>query len=104
MNNGVSYTSTKPIDEFEINKKNKPSDLISRLSELRSQYSCFEETERDAYHTLSEAIGALQAQKTGKWMREVLGSTSGYGTTIMYQCTNCEKMSISKYNSSLLSP
>lgn len=37
------------------------------------------------------------AQKTGKWIREVLGSTSGYGTTVMYQCTNCEKMSISKY-------
>jgi len=35
--------------------------------------------------------------KTGKWIREVLGSTSGYGTTVMYQCTNCEKMSISKY-------
>lgn len=64
MNNGVSYTSTKPIEEFEINKKNKPSDLISRLSELRSQYSCFDENERDAYHTLSEAIEALKAQAT----------------------------------------
>lgn len=37
----------------------------------------------------------VETQKTGKWMREVL--TSGYGTTVMYQCTNCEKMSISKY-------
>ena len=36
------------------------SDLISRLSELRSQYSCFDENERDAYHTLSEAIEALK--------------------------------------------
>ena len=35
------------------------SDLISKLSELRSQYSCFDENERDAYHTLSEAIEAL---------------------------------------------
>ena len=35
------------------------SDLISRLSELRSQYNCFDESERDAYHTLSEAIEAL---------------------------------------------
>lgn len=43
-------------------------------------------------------INALPlVQKTGKWIREVLGSTSGYGTTVMYQCTNCEKMSISKY-------
>ena len=44
------------------------SDLISRLSELRSQYNCFDESERDAYHTLSEAIDALQEQKTGKWI------------------------------------
>lgn len=34
-------------------------DLISRLSELRCQYNCFDENERDAYHTLSEAIKAL---------------------------------------------
>ena len=39
------------------------NDLISRLSELRSQYSCFDENERGAYHTLSEAIEALQEQK-----------------------------------------
>lgn len=68
MDNGVSYTSTKPLEEFEINKKNKPSNLISRLSELRSQYNCFDENERGAYHTLSEAIEALQEQKTGKWI------------------------------------
>lgn len=35
------------------------SDLISKLSELRSQYNCFDEHERDAYHTLSEAIKVL---------------------------------------------
>ena len=34
-------------------------ELISRLSELRCQYNCFDENERDAYHTLSEAIKAL---------------------------------------------
>lgn len=33
--------------------------LISRLSELRCQYNCFDENERDAYRTLSEAIKAL---------------------------------------------
>ena len=33
-------------------------DLISRLSELRCQYNCFDESDRDAYHTLSEAIKA----------------------------------------------
>lgn len=34
----------------------------------------------------------------GKWVRTVLGSTNGYGTTVMYQCSECECMSISKYN------
>ena len=34
-------------------------DLISRLSELRCQHNCFDENERDAYHTLSEAIKVL---------------------------------------------
>ena len=33
----------------------------------------------------------------GTWAREVLGSTSGYGTTVMYQCSECEKMSISEH-------
>ena len=37
-------------------------DLISRLSDLRSQYNCFDESERDAYDTLSEAIKVLSAQ------------------------------------------
>lgn len=38
------------------------SDLISKLSEIRSQYNCFDEHERDAYHALSEAIKVLSAQ------------------------------------------
>lgn len=58
------------------------SDLISRLSELRSQYNCFDESERDAYHTLSEAIKALQEQKTGKWV-----TTSN--NTQWYACSEC---------------
>lgn len=36
-------------------------DLISRLSELRSQYNLFDENEHGAYHTLSEAIKAINA-------------------------------------------
>ena len=36
--------------------------------------------------------------KHGRWKREVLGSTSGYGTTVMYQCSECERMAISGYN------
>lgn len=42
-------------------------DLIRRLSEIRSQYNCFNEKERKVYHTLSEAIEVMQEQKTGKW-------------------------------------
>lgn len=38
------------------------SDLISKLSDLRSQYNCFDEHERDAYGTLSEAIKVLSEQ------------------------------------------
>ena len=83
MNNGVSYTSTKPLEEFKINKKNKPSDLLSRLSELRSQYSCFDESERDTYHTLSEAIEALKEQKTGQWIE----NEDWYDT--YYECSSC---------------
>lgn len=59
------------------------SDLISRLSELRSQYSCFNDSEREAYHTLSEAIEALQEQKTGKWIPAVdVGDCC-------YRCSEC---------------
>ena len=35
------------------------NDLIEKLSNLRSQFNCFDENERDAYHTLSEAIKVL---------------------------------------------
>lgn len=35
------------------------NDLIEKLSNLRSQYNCFDENERDAYNTLSEAIKVL---------------------------------------------
>lgn len=34
-------------------------DLISRLSDLRSQYNLFDENEQGAYHTLTEAIAVL---------------------------------------------
>ena len=35
------------------------NDLIEKLSNLRSQFNCFNENERDAYSTLSEAIKVL---------------------------------------------
>jgi len=44
------------------------SDLISKLSDLRSQYNCFDESEREAYDTLSEAIKVLSAQPEQQWI------------------------------------
>lgn len=35
------------------------NDLIEKLSNLRSQFNCFDENEHEAYHTLSEAIKVL---------------------------------------------
>lgn len=35
------------------------SDLISKLSEIRSEYNCFDETEEPYYRALSEAIKYL---------------------------------------------
>ena len=35
------------------------NDLIEKLSNLRNQFNCFDENERDAYHTLSKAIKVL---------------------------------------------
>ena len=33
----------------------------------------------------------------GKWTRHTLGSTGGYGTTVMHQCSECESMTISRF-------
>lgn len=47
------------------------NDLISRLSEIRSIYNCFDEYEEPYYRALSEAIQLVSAQperKRGKWL------------------------------------
>ena len=41
------------------------SDLISRLSEIRSQYNCFSESEEPYYRALSEVIKMLSEQVDG---------------------------------------
>ena len=49
-------------------------------------------------HKVYDRLNALGSdQHPGEWHREVLGSTSGYGTTVMYQCSGCGSMSISQY-------
>ena len=42
--------------------------LIEELSNLRCQFNCFDENERDAYHTLSKAIKVLSAQSEPQWI------------------------------------
>lgn len=44
-------------------------DLISRLSEIRSQYNCFNKSEEPYYRALSEVIKMLSEQADGycKW-------------------------------------
>lgn len=47
------------------------NDLISRLSEIRSNYNCFDEKEEPYYRALSEAIQLVSAQperKRGEWI------------------------------------
>lgn len=66
------------------------NNLIEELSNLRSQFNCFDEHERDAYHILSEAIKVLSVQPEQRWTpcsermpeeHEWLG-TKKFGTTI----------------------
>ena len=40
-------------------------DLISRLSEIRGRYNCFDESEEPYYRALSEAIKVLSRQADG---------------------------------------
>ena len=44
------------------------SDLISRLSEMRSDYNCFDENEEPYYRALSEAIQLASAQSEQRWI------------------------------------
>lgn len=46
--------------ERQINLDGTPIEI---LSELRSQFNCFDEREEKAYHALSEAIHVLSAQE-----------------------------------------
>ena len=61
------------------------SDLISRLSELRCQYNCFDENERDAYHTLSESIKALSDVPDTN-----VGDTISRQAALNVLCDNCD--------------
>lgn len=47
---------------------------------------------------LNKIVNLPSAERHGRWTREVLGNTSGYWTTVMYKCSACESMAISKYH------
>ena len=59
---------------------------ISKLSEIRSKYSCFEDDEESYYRALSEGIKALKAisaePKTGHWINDE-------DTIGCYYCSEC---------------
>ena len=94
MNNGVSYTSTKPLEEFEINKKNKPSDLISREQAIEEIKSVFEWHDVVTVDRLVEHIKALQSQqKTGKWTIE-----DCHAATYKYCCSECNAHHRARYD------
>ena len=67
------------------------NDLISKLSEIRSNYNCFDEAEEPYYRALSEAIQLASAQpkiircKECKWCIELYDSFDG---TPYWMCKN----------------
>lgn len=66
--------------------------LISKLANSTVKFATYDDWEH-----CCDVIQSVEREK-GEWKREVLGSTSGYGTTVMYQCSECERMAISQYN------
>lgn len=75
-------------------------DLISRaaaIDAVRSYYDEFDTSDKSIEERI-KALPSAQERKKGRWTRQVLGSTAGYGTTVMYQCSNCEQMAMSRYH------
>lgn len=56
----------------------------------------FDNTNEIYFNTKHGKEVCFVKRKTGKWVQAVSG-TCGYGTTIMYRCSGCERMAISKY-------
>lgn len=64
-------------------------EAITELSDVRSDYNCFNENEEPKYHALSMAIEALQEkeQKTGKWIDDNGNRTQQYRNN--FKCSEC---------------
>ena len=58
-------------------------DLISRLSEMRSDYNCFDETEEPYYRALSEAIRLASAQPEPQWISVTERLPKEYGNYLI---------------------
>lgn len=67
------------------------ADAISILSELRSNYCCFYAVDEPYYHTLSEAIRALSAERKGHWIS--LDDFRGKYNDRGYKCSECDEHS-----------
>ena len=76
---------------FAVMEKGEPmNDVISRLSEIRSDYNCLDEKEEPYYRALSEAIQFVSAQQkqTGRWINHV---KDGYvECPFCHSATNCD--------------
>ena len=66
-------------------------DLISKLSEIRSEYNCFDEDEAPYYRALSEAIRLLSAQPEKEKAKRVLWTGWKGCRDTRYKCPNCKK-------------
>ena len=56
---------------------------------------CFSELMMKNIIELMPTVDAVPVRH-GKWTNHILGST-GYGTTVMHQCSECECMTISRF-------
>lgn len=61
---------------------------IQILSELRSEYNCFDPNEREYYHALSEAIRSLKTERHGHWISHDYDFAPAESTQ---ECSVCHK-------------
>lgn len=61
-------------------------DTISILSELRSNYNCFDKLDEPYYQALTEAIAAVKAERKGHWIEQKLQNSPGCR---LIECSEC---------------
>ena len=100
----IDATWFEPTYTDPLNVLTEVRDRLEALPSAQPEIKCIakimltDEQVQEAFEKAKKEILAAQPErKKGKWKRTVLGSTSGYGTTVMYQCSECEQVSISKH-------